>query len=208
MDRINPDVTGEIARQVSAVIDGMTKEIGLKNSEDRKKSEIIMYNDVGFVLTALRQSVFHEMAGSIGHQAECWYKNVDRGVYSAIDELARMCTVFNEHPTEDSYTSDIFIRRSVFKDKVLSIPPVNTGSFCPDGIQGDFSAFAVMVHEIGHVLGIGGGSPGPIESAAGHPGSKIKATVMVAGVAEETCGVFPLDKMAIMALYQTIVGAP
>ena len=204
--QLDSGARGEIAERVNDVRSRMVNEIIMKNKEDREKNEIIMYDDVGVVLTALRQSVFHQMANDIGHHAGCWYEDVEEGLYAKADLLARACTVFNSHPTiANSYTSDVFVRRSAFRDKPLDIPAEGTGSFCRDGQAGDFSAFAVMVHEIGHVLGIGGGSPGPKESSAGHPGAGIQATVMAKSLPEGTCGVHPLDKMAIMALYQAVV---
>ena len=56
IENLEKDALDEIELQVNNLIDAMSQDIMLKNREDRTRNEIIMYDDVGLVLTALRRA--------------------------------------------------------------------------------------------------------------------------------------------------------
>ena len=222
----------------------LLKETGIVrgfNDKSATQNEIYMFNDVdGPNRLFISAYVFGEIASGIGY--DCW---VDKDVN--FYKSAAMCTQSNEITVQNvhgnrrtEWRSDIVVRRGVYDksdhlvswgrkatDDPLLVPASNAkfntckstaGSVSADD---EGSAYASMVHEGGHALGIrGGSSDGWVQS--GHP--QVPDSVMnydyiaVAknpsmppeergdfdpGFRERDCGPHPLDQMAIYALYQT-----
>ena len=222
----------------------LLKETGVVrgfNDKSSTQNEIYMFNDVdGPNRLFISAYVFGEIASGIGY--DCW---VDKD--GNFDKSAAMCTQSNEITVQDvhgnhrtEWRSDIVVRRGVYDksdhlvswgrkatDDPLLVPASNAkfntckstaGSVSADD---EGSAYATMVHEAGHALGIrGGSSSGWVQS--GHP--QVPDSVMnyddiaVAenpsmapeergdfdpDFRERDCGPHPLDQMAIYALYQT-----
>ena len=222
----------------------LLKETGVVrgfNDKSATQNEIYMFNDVdGPNRLFISAYVFGEIASGIGY--DCW---VDKD--GNFDKSAAMCTQSNEITVQDfhgnrrtEWRSDIVVRRGVYDksdhlvswgrkatDDPLLVPASNAkfntckstaGSVSADD---EGSAYASMVHEGGHALGIrGGSSNGWVQS--GHP--QVPDSVMnydYIAVAENPsmapeergdfdpdfrerdCGPHPLDLMAIYALYQT-----
>ena len=211
------------------------------NDESVMQNEIYMFNDVeGSNKLFISAYVFGEIAPGIGYR--CW---VD--INGNFDKSAAMCTQSDPIAVQDvngnqrtEWRSDIVVRRSAYDksnhlvawgrssaDDPLLVPASNArfntckstaGSVSADD---EGSAYATMVHEAGHALGIGGGSSNEWVQS-GHP--QVSDSVMnydYIAVAKEPsvppvrrgdfdprfrerdCGPHPLDLMAIYALYQT-----
>ena len=118
-----------------------------------------------------------------------------------------MCTAtVDPGPAE---TRDIFIRASKYEAgpsssaDVLARPePDARFNKCLNLGDSDSKAYGHFLHEVGHALGIGG-------SGSGHPGDPETAhfvdSVMDYNFTQPDCSPYPLDVMAIYALYQTVV---
>ena len=123
------------------------------------RNEILMYNDVDGALAYFRDvDVFSELAHDLGYR--CWYRD---GKYR--DNVA-MCVVPDDRG--GSWRSDIVVRRSIYEDDPLLLPRSNNRfNTCPRTQPGHgnapttdpfYAAFTDMVHEVGHALGIRGGT--------------------------------------------------
>ncbi|MYB76496.1 MAG: matrixin family metalloprotease [Chloroflexi bacterium] len=150
--------------------------------EDLRYNEIIMYDDRP---TANEPVEFSELGGYIGFYwcgkggAMCTFRPEDAG--SLLDtEPGRLLT----YPF---HTRDIIISQSFFEEGNYDLSmPVVTFNRCSTT---DHYAYFGVVHEGGHVLGIG------------HP--SFRESVMDNRISKEECSPHPLDIMAIYALYQS-----
>ena len=168
---------------------------------DSTLNEIIMFDDVDMTGTDYYlwdMAIFPEIAPDIGH-FWCWVK---------LEAIA--CAVPTEIEPRDKnvgFTSDIFIRREQVNHDPLILPGGDTVvdrddipfNRCPDN-----SVYGVMVHEVGHALGLRSGAGVP----AGHPyeggaGERPFGTVMLKQLERFSCSPHPLDVMSVYALYQS-----
>ena len=150
--------------------------------QDKAKNEIILIDDVaGNVKDLIEVGAFPELAKGI--------------IFSTciFGENERACA-----PRKKGInTTDILLRRSKFEDDLLEIPIVAVNE-C--SIKNSY-AYQTLVHESGHVLGIRNGADG-YEQEIHH--SSVLRSVMNYDPAgfESDCSPYPLDIMAIYALYQ------
>ncbi len=180
---------------------GVVGEIRKQNAKQR---EIIMLNDIDLD-RALRIKSLFDFADDLGYWKSCWFKS--DGSY---DDSAAMCTV--PVPGGSAVNHDIIVRRSAYYDSgmpsdsdMLEVPEANArfnkclnGSdrVPPDG----GSAYNHMLHEIGHVIGLGGGSSSLPPYYRSHPGHSIVSVMNY--VTEPDCAPHVLDVMAVFAIYQ------
>ena len=217
------EIAEKVRNSIGSVIDPAALVIGFVNEaefdilRDINTSEVIMYNDESGSLQEFRDiGVFPEIADSIGYVRKCWYR-LEKGVLISRDEV-NMCTRPGYVLGGGPRTSDIFIRRSAYEsidDEHPNIArhtapdqlevPENTARFntCLNSAGGVNSAYSDFLHEVGHALGVGGGSVAA-QNAAGHP--QIADSVMnydgLVGVREPDCTPHPFDVMALYALHQ------
>ena len=204
LERIDRDVKGFISAATTEVL--IKERIG----QDAERNEVIMYDDRGPVVVTLRAAgTFHNIARSVGQHANCWYEKIDGAIRYQSNPPA-MCTVTTtttiysggQEKTMRSY--DIFIRRGVYHGKPVSVPLSGRRGFCSDLEEGNFTGFAHMVHEVGHILGLGLGGG---EKALMHP-SKVRASVLSSDPSSGTCGAHPIDLMWVYAVHQAVGKAP
>ena len=186
------------------------------------RNEILMYNDVDGALAYFREvDVFPELASDLGYR--CWYEGRKY--------LGNVPMCVQADYSGGTWRSDIIVRRSHYEDDRLLLPKSNAQfNTCPRTQPGHsdasttdtfYEAFTHMVHEVGHAMGIRGGSS-IVWTNPGHP--QVPDSVMnydfVAvskdperpplsradfdgSFSEPDCTPHPLDVMAIYALYQT-----
>ncbi len=188
------------------------------NTADLEKSEVLMFDDVdGNFEDLIDVGVFPQMASDLGVPASCWYYKPD-GVFKldigSGEGVALMCTFSEEIsdsilgviPINKRYSTDIFIRRSQFKNASLAVPTSDDVMNTCGSAGAVYSAF---IHEIGHALGISrGNTDGPRTGEnPGHPPEEMDGnTVMIYTNTGNypRCAPYPLDLLAINALYQTV----
>ncbi|MDE2904093.1 MAG: fibronectin type III domain-containing protein [Chloroflexota bacterium] len=173
---------------------------------DIDANEIIMFNEGHPISTITRVAAFPEFAESVRLEESCWY--FPSGVYHA---GAKMCVPGGDDGADG--TRDIFIKRSQYEGGAgrpvdpLAVPAANArfNRCLNQGDDVDLSAYGDFLHEAGHVLGIGG-------SGSGHPGEEEKEHEFFDSImdynpdeAQPNCAPYPLDIMAIYALYQVVV---
>ena len=108
---------------------------------------------------------------------------------------ARACV----HSTPGTTTEDMLIHSDI-----LGIDPVIqsvVSNRCLTGKHAQQAWYAIVVHEAGHIAGIGGGKEGEGQDRA-HPNIKDSA-VINSGPIENKCAPTPFDIMAIHALHQS-----
>jgi len=174
---------------------------------DLAANEIIMFNEGHPIDTIMRVGAFTEFAGNVGLVRSCWYKLDKNSGTLTFDDTTAMCTAPDQSRVDS--TRDILIRRSKFEtaggqpaDPLAT--PASNGRFnmCLNRGDTDSTAYESTLHEIGHVLGVGGDT--------GHPGEEGKAdeffdSVMDYNFSQPDCEPYPLDILAIYALYQVAV---
>lgn len=173
---------------------------------DFEGNEIIMYRDDSAALETVRRvGAFNQFANDVGFEYSCWYEEIADGYYVFRDNVP-MCT--SSAQLGDKVTSDIFIRSSQYEGGIsgmadpLAVPETGARfNRCFVRDDTDSTSYRDFLHEVGHVLGISG-------SGSGHPGSDPAAfvdSVMDYNFTQPGCEPYPLDLMAIYALYQTVV---
>lgn len=210
-DQIGGDVREYVDRLRS---NGVIRRL---HDSDVQQPEILMYDDIslGRLVTV---GAFLNIATDIGYTKECWFNSDD--TYAP----ALMCAV------PGGQTTDIIVRRGAYdaapagqtspyiKEYVAKSSdklelPAASASFnkCLNDSDNIYSAFQTMLHEIGHVLGIGGATDGD-KYTNGHPlitDSVVNYDWKVlpgSPNGEPDCAPHPFDIMAIFALYQTGFG--
>ena len=183
-----------------------------KLAEDRRTNEIIMFNyPTGPSGYLYEQRVFPQISTDLGQEKNCWAPYQEFG-QAYVEPDARMCTVLFEGMTVDGQrvvTTDIFIRRGAYSSfATLALPASDARANKYRNLDADLanSPYKDFIHEIGHALGIGGGAKkdavGGKWDSRGHPQVSVRDTVM--GTAPiPKCSPYPLDLMALYALYQT-----
>ena len=174
--------------------------------DDSRLNEIIMLDDIDWNADLSkvsdydrrREFAFSEFARQSGFGLrDCW------GGYDPKEESTIACAVLTKRVGYEGYTTDIFLRRTKVEDDPLTLPggdarvdpsdiPFNT---CPSGAKD--TVYGVLVHEVGHALGVRSGHSG----FAGHP--SFADTAMAAGNTDFNCSPHPLDVLAMYALYQS-----
>ncbi len=194
------------------------------SKEDVKGNDIILYNNLydANEETLRVEGVFPEIANDVGHARDCWFVKDKNGAWM-YDTSTLMCTVPLDPPSD----TDIFIQRKAFMSQSLVVPAANARfNMCLNSGDKNDVAYASFIHEVGHVLGIGGGSKYDSISksdwiSTGHPevpdsivnydwqAVRLKGPANpppqgeFAAFEEPNCGPYPLDVMALYALYQT-----
>ncbi len=214
-DRTDDQIGGDVREYVDRLrSNGVVRRL---HDSDVQQPEILMYDDIslGRLVTV---GAFLNIATDIGYTKKCWF-NSD-GTYAP----ALMCAV------PGGQTTDIIVRRGAYdaapagqtspyiKEYVAKSSdklevPAASASFnkCLNDSDNAYSAFQTMLHEIGHVLGIGGATDGD-KYTNGHPlitDSVVNYDWKVLPGSlngEPDCAPHPFDIMAIFALYQTGFG--
>ena len=171
-----------------------------RDEADKRLSEIIMFDDVdGHIAYFWDVAVFNEIAFYLGYFA-CWETKTEE---MRTGTRTAACTIRSDHPDGGS-TSDIFLRRSEFQNDLLRIPGPDE-SVDRDDVQfnkclvENHKAYAVLVHEAGHALGIRQDTQ---SQSSAHP--TVSDSVMTANLnAAFGCSPQPLDVMVMYALYQS-----
>ncbi|MCY3748019.1 MAG: hypothetical protein OXG64_01880 [Chloroflexi bacterium] len=173
---------------------------------DIDANEIIMFNEGHPIDTITRVAAFPEFAASVRLEESCWYFS-----NGTLDPGAKMCVPGGD--TGPDGTRDIFIRRKFYEGvggrpvDPLAVPAANArfNKCLNQGDDVDLSAYGDFLHESGHVLGIGG-------AGSGHPGKAGEERYFFDSVmdynpdkSQPNCAPYPLDIMAIYALYQVVV---
>ncbi len=173
---------------------------------DLAANEIIMFNEGHPISTITRVAAFPEFARDVRLEEPCWY--FPNGKY---DDGAKMCVPGSDDGIDG--TRDILIKRNKYEGGAgrpvdpLAVPAANAlfNRCLNQGDVSDVSAYGDFLHEAGHVLGIGG-------AGSGHPGEKTREHEFFDSVmdynpdpAQPNCAPYPLDIMAICALYQAVV---
>ncbi len=188
--------------------DNIIEEVRIVNQEDRETSEIIMYDDsprstVGTVAYLATEVYFKQIARLIGYSI-CWDPEYEP---STTHNRVQMCAVseFANGQNEDGgVTTDIFVYRHKYKDKSLDSTP--SDAMLQECMTDRDSAFGGFLHEVGHALGIGGGSDRGADGYKWpdtfHPvGALSDSSVMASAL--PNCSPYPFDVLAIYALYQS-----
>ncbi len=201
----NENLTAEVEgfiRQATT----MTKLRPLHHADSRL-NEVVMLNDtealgLGPAFKGRVVWVYSQLGSDIGYVGskdresdsnKCWTEH-------------RACAVPSKfmnsegRPTGDGYSTDIFLLRSKV-DGSLQIPGGDISlnrsdvklSQCPAGTS---DAYGILVHEAGHALGLRSADGSDVH----HRSSD---SVMSAGSYNEKCFPYPLDVLAIRALYET-----
>ncbi len=224
-DRTDDEIAGDVVEFVDSLrvvgvesLDG-TSIIDRLFDKNIQQSEVLMYDDMSLG-RLVRVGAFPDIATDIGYWKECWYRKDDStGRYEY--KPANICT----YPYRA--TSDIIVRRGAYDagpgsdhgvsvDDKLELPAANAQfNACRNSSDDGLSAFQAMVHEVGHVIGIAGGSNGTHYSKQ-HPtiaDSAVNYDNMVipdnsksgfkSDFTEPDCSPHPFDVMAVFALYQT-----
>ncbi|MCY3748958.1 MAG: hypothetical protein OXG64_06650, partial [Chloroflexi bacterium] len=189
--------SSQIKTQIINYINGLRSNgvVGELRKQSGAQREIIMYDDIALESARL-SGAFFEIADDLGYWQSCWF--FPSGKY----EPAKMCTV----PVSDGsvVTHDIIVRRSTYKSDGLEVPGADARfNMCPS--END-RAYADMLHEIGHVLGLGGGSTSLPPYYQSHPGHSIVSVMNYEE--EDDCAPHPLDVMSIFAIYQNRFTTP
>ena len=180
-----------------------------RNIQDKAYNEILLFDDVSASLkTLIKYRVFDELANDLGSLKPCWYDDSEDpgGTIACADTQG-----FKGPFGETHFTTDIFFRRSAFVDDPLDVPGSDAKmNFCGFGAnagdaEGVGSAYATAGHEIGHALGITSyaGADNSQWSLPGHPPYEVVDSIMSYN-SQPRCAPYPLDLMAIHALYQTV----
>ena len=174
--------------------------------DDSRLNEIIMLDDIdwGADLSRVsdydrrREFAFSEFADSLGFGLrDCW------GGYGSKNQSTIACAIPTKRVGFEGYTTDIFLRRTKVEHDPLALPGgdanVDPGDIsfnkCP--AVSKFSVYGVLVHEVGHALGI----RSQHGDYSAHPA--FRDTVMTAGITDFNCSPHPLDVLAMRALYQS-----
>ena len=189
------------------------------NADDLKKSEVLMFDDVdGDLEYFIDVGIFPELASDLGVASSCWYYHdtdppeLDIGSGRGV---TLMCTHTQDYfaesilgviPIHPRHSSDIFIRRSLFKNASLAVP-MSDDVMNTCGSAG--AAYSAFIHEIGHALGIArGNTDGPRAGTnRGHPPEIMDGNTVMIYTNKGNyprCAPYPLDLMAINSLYQTV----
>ena len=189
----------QITTQISDYVNGLRGNgvVSKIRKQNAKQREIIMLNDIGLT-TALRIKALFDFADDLGYWKNCWFKS--DGSY---DKSAAMCTV--AVPGASTVNHDIIVRRSAYVSDMLEVPEADARfNKCLNDSdrepRDDGSAYNHMLHEIGHVIGFGGGSSSLEAYYRSHP-AKFIVSVMDYET-EPDCAPHFLDIMAVFALYQ------
>ena len=202
---IPQSVQDSIQSHVEAIVkDGY----GKRHEQDVLVNEVILFDDIQLNIDGLiAAGVFPQMAPYVGH-FWCWGTAKDGSDFTYNETLA--CVVRSRNSDGKVISSDLFLRHSkVAIPGTLLVPGAdvvvnkNDVSFntCP---AGGSDAYAVLVHEAGHMLGIRGPLTGP-KDEVDHKHPTIQgASMMVASLEPRVgCSPHPFDVMVLHAIYQS-----
>ena len=227
MDRVRhitdkSKLTEHIKAYLTGMKDGLVVQPNIKdlvdavNRSDSLASEIVLFDDdPGTSAADLANELnFKQISRLIGYSG-CWDPAYfyGREVHRyGLDEHKRggtalACAASREYKATDDKTyktTDIVIYRVKFKRK--SVGPANLDQADTPWLIDQTSAYAMMLHEIGHALGVGGGEDkdgaGGSWSDRQHPHSSLRNASVLAG-SRPSCFPYPFDVLAVYALYQT-----
>ena len=177
-------------------------QIGVTRRRDTAQSEVLMIDDrpTGANSTLVKVRVFPEVAATVGHgtcsaaHIACAFSPQRWAQYRGLGE--------DDPPV---VTADIRLRRSKFGVASLVVPTSAVpGRFNSCG-PADPELYNTLVHEAGHALGIAYGTEGK-NSKRDHPQLEDSVMKDPLGIDErgERCSPYPIDVMAIYALYQSV----
>ena len=158
---------------------------------DRNASEIILFDDQPDTPSAkVAAEVSFKQIGRLIGYSECW-DPAQRGVSG--ENRALMCAVTDSRADgKPGKTTDIVIYRYAYSEppnvKSLEVAPANP--VLHPCVTELISAYGGVLHEFGHALGIGDGHEVRLKDMA------------VMASAQPNCAPYPLDLVAIYALYQ------
>ena len=201
----NEDLTAEVEgfiRQATT----MTKLKPLHHADSRI-NEIVMLNDsealgLGPAFESRVVWVYSQLGSDIGYLGSKGRESTNRKCWTEFPGCAVPSIMLDSDgvATGDGYSTDIFLLRSKV-DGSLQIPGDDTSvnrsdvklNRCPAGTS---DAYGILVHEAGHALGL--------RSADGSDGHhRSSDSVMSGGNYSEKCSPYPLDVLAIRALYES-----
>ena len=202
---IPQSVQDSIQAHVKAIVsDGY----GKRHEQDILVNEVVLFDDVQLNIDGLiAAGVFPQMAPYVGH-FWCWGTAKDGSDFTYDPTLA--CVVRSRNKADEVISSDLFIRHSkVAIPGDLLIPGADVDvnkddvSFNTCPARGN-NAYAVLVHEAGHMLGIRGPLTGTDEEVA-HKHPTIQGSSMMVGALEPLvgCSPHPFDVMVLYAIYQS-----
>ena len=200
IENVDTPLRQQIISDVRIIVEGY----GPRSIKDVMYNEVLMFDDVTFNIDhLLAVGVFPQFAPDVGH-FWCWGSS--HGIdFNSSSTLA--CAIRSETEDRSISTTDIFLRRSKLEGDLLTIPG---GDVDVDQSDVQFNrcadataiAYPVLVHEVGHALGIRSGDVGS-GSDTSHP-TMITKAVMYGGLNDETgCSPNPIDVMALYAIYQS-----
>ena len=212
----SPSPKPGVREHVEAVL-GRMQNIGMTQKEESKANEIWMIHDKKDERASTRHVYFAEVSrlvarGSCGPRAAlgcAWY------VAILEDENGRIILPgdkeFNEmDELQEPYVkvmTDILLSRSTLEDAELKIPASDVRFDTCKGTGKDYYAYTTLVHEVGHALGLSFRSVNlgdeQLSLKYSHPSRKLGYVAMGRSADIAACTPFPLDVMAIYALYQT-----
>ena len=153
-------------------------------NKSKKENEIVWIDDREEpYLFGKEVGIFPEMGREIG-LAPCGFTE-------------RACVV--THPTDGRYVSDMLLRAERLEIPHPAVPRVRF-NFCEKGTDtGIVSTYATILHEIGHIVGIGSDGLAP----KSHPISELESVVKAKEHdLEGDCAPLPRDVLAVFGLYQ------
>ena len=191
------DVAKGLRDEITGILGRMGATSLTNRIKDNKLNEVVMLDDVDDPVTApplkkLVVATFSQFGNKIGFVGDfegfdkedtCW-----EGTTIACAKPDKILGTSN-----DEYTTDIFLRRSMVDHDTLDLP----GSREWPGIKfnrcrdiGPYSVYGVLVHEAGHALGFRPAHPDHADS------------VLTAKVTDYMCSPHPLDVLGMYAMYQ------
>ena len=207
-DELSPPKPG-IRKHVKAVLNGM-QNIGMTQEGESAANEIWMIDDTRAPATHLYFSSVSRLVARractggiacVGHTAILEDESItafDEEDFIGLDEL---------HRTIVKVTSDILINKSMFEEAALTKLEAGVRFDTCKGAGAVYYAYTTLVHEAGHALGLSFRSVnvGDAMLSVGyhHPSTNLGRVAMGRSTAIAACTPFPLDVMAIYALYQT-----
>ena len=204
----DPDV--DIETEVKAFINQATTMTKLRplHRADSRLNEVLMLDDVealglGPAFKSRVVWVYSQLGSDIGYLGSEDPDSTSRKCWTEFPGCAVPSEIVNSEgvATGDGYSTDIFLLRSKATGG-LQVPGGDSSvdredirlNRCPTGTS---DTYGVLIHEAGHALGLRSA-----DNSDPHPGMVVDS-VMSRGDYGEKCSPYPLDVLAIRALYES-----